>query len=118
MNPGALDIRLIHETRWVSRGPDGSVSNDWTEKGQTWAQRRRLKGGTAAEGDETKDREQRLATFRVRRQPFLSRYVNGDRFRETGINNLPEATWRILTWIEVSGGRSEYLDVSCEAFTE
>jgi|GEM_PF-6365834 len=115
MNPGLLDTRLIHERRSTARGLDGSVSTAWDELGGTWARRMRPRGGTSS-GDAAKDQERRTIVFRVRSQPFLSRYVNGDRFREPPANNLPPAVWRVIAWTEADGMRGSYVDVTCEAW--
>jgi len=117
MNPGLLDTRLIHDRRSAARGTDGSVSTAWDELGSTWARRMRPRGGGST-GETTKDQERRMIVFRVRSQPFLSRYQNGDRFRETAANNLPSAVWRIDGWSEAEGTRGAYVDVTCEAWTQ
>lgn len=121
MNPGLLDTRLIHERRAAGREADGSISRQWNEIGPTWTRRMRPRGGTAAKDErpgDAKDEERRLIVFRVRSQPFLSRYVNGDRFREDTANNLPPAVWRVIAWTEAEGMRGEYVDVSCEAWAD
>lgn len=117
MNPGLLDTRLMHERRSPARGADGSVSKAWDELGGTWARRMRPRGAES-NGDAAKDQERRTIVFRVRAQPFLSRYQNGDRFRETTANNLPAAVWRITAWTETEGIRAAYVDVTCETWAD
>lgn len=117
MNPGLLDTRLIHERRNSARGADGSLSKSWNELGPTWGRRMRPKGAESS-GEASKDQERRTIVFRVRAQPFLSRYQNGDRFRETTANNLPPAVWRVLGWTDVEGTRGGYVDVSCDAWAD
>lgn len=117
MNPGMLDTLLVLEAPGPARGPDGAVLDQWDELQRIFARRMRPRGGPPATDDEPKDQETRRVTFRVRRRPFLDLYRNGCRFRETGANNLPGTSWRILSWSEVEGTRSSYVDCACEAFS-
>lgn len=119
MNPGMLDTLLVHERLGGTRDTDGSVIQTWnTVRAQVWARRMKPRGGDAAEKAEPLDKESRKITFRVRRVPFLSDYANGDRLRETTDNNLPAAVWRVLSWTEVEGTRSGYIDLACECIVD
>jgi hypothetical protein len=62
-----------------------------------------------------RDTERRGKTFRVRSQPFLGIYREGDRMVEEERTDIPETVWKVTGWTEVNGSRGMYVDVSAAA---
>lgn len=113
MNPGLLREPLSLERQGAGRDALGQPSAEWAVvAGSEVLRGRRMK--PKAQQDEMvadREREGQQAVFRVRSQPFLSLYQDGDRLVETAGRMMPAGVWEISGWAEVDGTAGMYVDV-------
>ncbi|MCW1916784.1 head-tail adaptor protein [Luteolibacter sp. GHJ8] len=115
MNPGLLRHPIRIERPVTTVDELGQPVPGWERVGVCFARRMKERAGAETV---ISDRpvEQRRAVFRVRSQPFLRWYREGDRLVELGRGGMPEVVWGIEGWAEVEGSGGMYLDVESSNF--
>ncbi len=111
MNPGLLNLRVRFERKGTTSDALGQPVETWTVVGRCRARGMKEKDrGEVILAD--RETEQRGKGFRVRTQPFLGFYRDGDRLVEEKRTGFPETVWKIEGWTEVPGTNGMYVDVA------
>ncbi|MCW1916000.1 head-tail adaptor protein [Luteolibacter sp. GHJ8] len=110
MNPGLLRHPIRIERPVTTVDELGQPVPGWERVGVCFARRMKERAGAETVRSD-RPVEQRRAVFRVRSQPFLRRYREGDRLVELARGEMPEVVWEIEGWAEVDGTNGSFVEV-------